>query len=70
MSTPNINTGAEMKTQDAITYFGGIKPLAEALSIWPHNISRWGDTVPIARQYEIEVKTNGGLKADEPSQLK
>lgn len=53
-----------MKTQDAVKYFGGIKPLADFLGIWPHNISRWGKFVPLARQYEIEVKTNGALKAE------
>jgi len=53
-----------MKTQDAIKFFGGIKPLADALGIWPHNISRWGKYPPISRQYEIEVKTNGALKAE------
>lgn len=52
-----------MKTQDAIDHFGGIKQLADALGIWPHSIYRWGETVPLARQYELEVKTNGELKA-------
>lgn len=70
MSTPNINTGVTMKTQDAIAYFGGIKQLAEALGIWPHNISRWGDTVPTARQYELEVKSGGRLKANDTNQPK
>lgn len=54
-----------MKTKDAIEFFGGIKPLADVLGIWPHNINRWGDTVPMARQYELEVKTKGALKANE-----
>lgn len=53
-----------MKTQDAIKHFGGRKPLADALGIWPHNISRWGETVPLARQYELEVKTKGALKSE------
>lgn len=53
-----------MKTKDAIDHFGGVKPLAEALGIWPHVIYRWGDTPPMARQYEIEVKTGGKLKAE------
>lgn len=52
-----------MKTKDAIKAMGGIKALADSLGIWPHNISRWGETVPMARQYELEVKTNGKLKA-------
>lgn len=53
-----------MKTSDAVKHFGGVKPLADALGIWPHNISRWGDYPPPARQYEIEVKTGGKLRAE------
>lgn len=53
-----------MTTQEAITYFGGIKQLADALGIWPHNISRWGEHPPMSRQYELEVKTDGELKAE------
>lgn len=53
-----------MTTQEAINYFGSIKNLAEALGIWPHNVSRWGDRPPMARQYEIQVKTGGKLEAD------
>jgi len=53
-----------MKTKDAIQFYGGIKALADALGIWPHNISRWGETVPMARQYELQVKSGGKLKAE------
>lgn len=53
-----------MTTKEAIDYFGGIKQLAEALAIWPHNVSRWGDRPPMSRQYEIEVKSGGKLEAD------
>lgn len=53
-----------MKTKEAIEYFDGIKPLADALGIWPHNISRWGEYPPMERQYELEVKTKGNLKAE------
>jgi hypothetical protein len=56
-----------MKTKDAVLAFGGIKGLADALGIWPHNISRWGETVPMARQYELEVKSGGRLKAQVPA---
>lgn len=52
-----------MKTKDAIAYFGDIKSLAAALDMWPHSIYRWGDTVPLQRQYELQVKTNGALIA-------
>jgi hypothetical protein len=53
-----------MTKQQAIDYFGGRRELAAALKIWPHNISRWGDRPPIKRQYQLEVMTNGRLKAD------
>ena len=52
-----------MTTQDAINYYGGTKQLAEVLGIWPHVIYRWGKNPPMARQYEIQVKTKGKLKA-------
>lgn len=54
-----------MTTKEAKEYFGGIKELAEALGIWPHNVSRWGKYPPKGRQYELEVKTNGALKAEQ-----
>lgn len=54
-----------MRTKDAIRHYGGIKQLAEALGIWPHNISRWGEEVPKARAYELEVKTGGKLRAED-----
>jgi hypothetical protein len=52
-----------MKTKEAIKYFGSIKKLADEIGIWPHVIYRWGDRPPLARQYELEVKTKGKLKA-------
>ena len=56
MSTLNANTWRVNENKEAIEYFGSIKNLAEALNIWPHNISR-GEIPPLSRQYEIEVKT-------------
>lgn len=53
-----------MTTQDAIRHYGTVKALAEALDIWPHVIYRWGDRPPMARQYELQVKTKNKLKAD------
>lgn len=53
-----------MKTEEAKQHFGGVKKLADALGIWPHNISRWGEFPPLSRQYEIEAKTGGILKAE------
>jgi hypothetical protein len=53
-----------MTTKEAIAHFGSIKKLADALSMWPHVIYRWGEHPPKARQYELEVKTGGKLKAE------
>ena len=53
-----------MTTTQAIEYYGGIKQLAAALGIWAHVIYRWGEYPPMARQYELEVKTNGALRAE------
>lgn len=70
VNTLNQHVGEAMKTKEAVKHFGGIKQLADVLDIWPHNISRWGDTVPIARQYELEVKSGGRLKVNDANQLK
>jgi hypothetical protein len=53
-----------MTTQEAVDHYGGIKKLAAELGIWAHVIYRWGDYPPKARQYELEVKTKGKLKAE------
>lgn len=53
-----------MTTKQAIDHYGSIKALADVLGIWPQVIYRWGDKPPMARQYELQVKTNNKLKAD------
>lgn len=53
-----------MKTKTAIEYFGDIKALAKELDIWPHTIYKWGEYPPKGKQYEIQVKTKGVLKAE------
>ena len=53
-----------MTTQEAVEHYGGIKKLAAELGIWAHVIYRWGEHPPMARQYELEVKTKGALKAE------
>jgi len=54
----------EMNTKEAIAYFGSIKALADELKVWPQTIYQWGDHPPMGRQYELELKTKGELKAD------
>lgn len=53
-----------MKTVDVIEYFGSQPKVAKALNITKQAISKWGDTVPELRQYQIEVITGGRLKSD------
>ncbi len=56
-----------MTTQEAKDFFNGdIMELAKFLGVWPQTIYQWGKTPPMGRQYELEVKTNGALKASEP----
>jgi hypothetical protein len=54
-----------MKTKEAIEYFGSLKKLADELGVWPQVIYSWGEYPPKSRQYELEVKTNGTLKAED-----
>lgn len=53
-----------MKTSDVIAYFGSIARTAEALDCHRNSIYQWGDIVPPARQFELEIKTGGALISD------
>ena len=53
-----------MKTKDAQQHFGSRRAMAEALGISVSAIGLWGDKVPELRQYQIEVLTDGKLKAE------
>ena len=53
-----------MKTEEAIRWYGGVKRLAEARKVWPQGIYKWGDYPPRARQFEIQVRTKGELRAE------
>lgn len=52
-----------MRTIEAAAFFGSKKKLADALLINPSAVTQWGDLVPEARQYQIQVLTKGKLKA-------
>ncbi|MFK0666343.1 Cro/CI family transcriptional regulator [Aeromonas salmonicida] len=54
-----------MKKEDAISYFGSAAELARNLNISEPAVSRWGDTIPKGRAYQIEVLTGGKLKAEQ-----
>lgn len=53
-----------MKTEDAVAFFGSVKRLSEVLNINRKAIYAWGEKVPHARQYEIEVKTDCQLESE------
>ena len=55
-----------MRTKDAIKRFGSAAALARALGISRQSINDWGTTVPEGRAYQLEVLTNGALKAPRP----
>ena len=52
-----------MNKADAIKAFGTAAELARALGITRAAVHQWGDTVPLARQYQVERLTRGKLKA-------
>ena len=52
-----------MTTDEAIKHFGSVLKVAIELGIAPQGVYAWGENPPMARQYELEVKTNGALKA-------
>lgn len=53
-----------MTTSQAIIFFGGVRRLAYELGASTAAIYQWGEYPPAARQYELEVKTKGELKAE------
>lgn len=53
-----------MRTREAAFFFGSKKKLAEALGIQPSAVTMWGESVPVSRQYQLQVLSNGKLKAD------
>lgn len=54
-----------MKTKIAIEHFGGVAKLAEALKISKTAVYLWGDELPEGRAFQLEVITEGKLKAVE-----
>ncbi|MGU5865580.1 Cro/CI family transcriptional regulator [Aeromonas caviae] len=53
-----------MNKSDVLSYFGGVAATAKALGISHVAVSKWGNTIPQGRAYQIEVLTGGALKAD------
>ncbi|RDH41423.1 Cro/Cl family transcriptional regulator [Zooshikella ganghwensis] len=53
-----------MHINQAVEYFGNKISIAKALGISSASISKWGEKVPKLRAYQLQVITNGALKAD------
>jgi len=53
-----------MLKKDAIAYFGSQRRVAEALGIKQPSVANWSYVVPPLRQVQLEVVTDGKLKAD------
>jgi hypothetical protein len=56
-----------MTFDEAVSYFGSAYRLARALGLNPQSIKGWDKQIPILRQYQIELATEGKLKADFPA---
>lgn len=57
-----------MRTEEAIKHFGTAAELARQLGISRQSVHDWGDYVPEGRAYQLEVLTQGALRAPRPDQ--
>jgi len=53
-----------VKTADVIAHFGSVSAVADALGISPQAIYQWGELVPQGRTFQIQILTNGSLRAE------
>lgn len=52
-----------MTKTEAISYFGSIRKLAEALGLSTQAVAAWGETIPKLREYEInDILQNKAVK--------
>jgi hypothetical protein len=49
---PNLR--GNMKKDEAVKLFGGVRPLAEALGLSVQAVHQWGEMVPPLRVYHIK----------------
>lgn len=55
----------KMTKQEAIKFFGNGAKLAKQVGVKPEAIYQWGEYPPYPRQCQIQIITNGKLKAEE-----
>lgn len=58
------NRRHKMTTKEVIKYFGTAKAVGRFLDIEPAAVRLWGERPPKGRQFELELRTGGALKAD------
>lgn len=56
----------QIRTDDAVKFFGTAADLAERLGISPQAIYQWGEFVPERRVYQIHVLSDRALPPDPP----
>lgn len=54
-----------MNKKEAVGYYGSAHALARALGVTDGAVSQW-ETIPILRQFQLEVLTQGKLMAERP----
>ena len=69
MAVSTLILWSDMKTIDAIKYYGSRRKLADAMGIKDvSSISHWGTTVPERRQFQLQVLTDGSLVAQKQTE--
>ena len=53
-----------MTKAEAIKHFGGSTKVAKALGITKQAVYKWPEELPEGRQFQIEILTQGKLKAE------
>lgn len=56
-----------MTYDQAVGFFGSQAALAKAMGVSSPSVYEWRNGIPVIRQYQIELATNGLLKADLPA---
>lgn len=61
-----------MTPTQALDFFGSKAEIARVLGISPPSVIEWFDKgeIPDGRQYQIELATDGALRADQPANRK
>jgi hypothetical protein len=58
-----------MSPKNVVQYFGSQVAAAKALGVYQSSVAEWvaNGCIPEVRQYQIELATNGQLRADKPA---